>query len=114
MKSNGVIEALNSLYLKGKIDEIKGTIKCKGAKCKVSSSFFIAGVFRIVDTDYETYAVIYSCIPYPFFKDEIVWILTRAHTPDSSVITTAENIIKDKLPKYSLDNFKKTKQGGTC
>jgi hypothetical protein len=61
-----------------------------------------------VDTDYETYAVVYSCTPYLFFKSEIVWILTRARIPDASVITTAENMIKAKLPKYSLDNFKKT------
>ena len=87
---------------------MKGTIKCKGAKCKSSSFFIIPVVFRIVDTDYETYAVLHSCIPYLFFKDEIVWILTRARIPDSSIITTAENMIKAKLPKYSLENFKKT------
>ena len=93
---------------------MKSTVKCKGAKCKISSSFLIPVVFRVVDTDYETYSVVYSCIPYPFFKDEIMWILTRARIPDSSIITTAENIIKAKLPNYSLDNFKKIQQGGTC
>ena len=105
MKSNGVIEVHNSQFSKGKIDDIKGSVKCKGAKCKVGFFLFINGDYRIVDTDYETYAVVYSCTPYPFFKTETVWILTRAQTPDASVITTAENIIKAKLPKYSIDNL---------
>ena len=93
---------------------IKGSLKCKGAKCKVSFPPYFPGDYRIVDTDYETYAVGYSCTAYPFFKDEIVWILTRARIPDASVISTAENMIKAKLPKYSLDNLKKGKQGGSC
>ena len=114
MKSNGVIEVHNSQFSKGKIDQIKGTVKCKGAKCKVGFSPFITGDYRIVETDYETYAIVYSCTPYPFFKNEVVWILTRARIPDPSVIATAEGMIKAKLPKYSLDNFKKTQHGEDC
>ena len=112
MKSNGRIELLNSQYYKGRIYEVKDSAKCKGAQCKVG--FFPTGDYRVLDTDYETFAVVYSCDPYIFFKDENVWILTRARTPDASVITTAENIIKAKLPKYTFDNFKKTQHGGTC
>jgi hypothetical protein len=67
-----------------------------------------------LDTDYETFSVVYSCTPYLFLKEENVWILTRARNPDASTITTAENIVKTKLPKYTLDNFKKTQQGGSC
>ena len=104
----------NSQFYKEKIIDVKFSGKCKGAQCKVGFKPFIFGDYRVLDTDYDTFSVVYSCTPYLFFKEENVWILTRARTPDASVISIAENIVKAKLPKYSFDNFKKTQQGGTC
>ena len=104
----------NSQFYKDKIDDVKGTASCKGSKCLVGFFLFRTGDYRVLDTDYENYSVVYSCTPYLFFKDENVWILTRARTPDASIMTTAQNIVKTKLPKYSFDNFKKTQQGSMC
>ena len=37
----------------------------------------IYGEFDILDTDYDSYAVAYSCYQFLFFKYELGWILTR-------------------------------------
>jgi lipocalin len=68
-----------------------------------------------LDTDYENYSVVYSCVPsFLFFKTEYLWILTRARAPDAAIITTAETIAKAKIPSYSFSNLEYSKQGGTC
>jgi lipocalin len=68
-----------------------------------------------LDTDYEDYAVVYSCVPsFLFFKTEYIWILTRDRTPDAAIITAAENVAKTKIPAYSFSNFYYPKQAGTC
>jgi lipocalin len=36
--------------------------------------------YKILETDYDTYAAVYGCIPLPFFKIEFAWILARQPT----------------------------------
>lgn len=49
------------------------------------STVQLEGKFDILDTDYSTYALIYSCSPYKIFvlnfKTEAVWLLTRTKQP---------------------------------
>ena len=111
----GIIEVHNSQFYKGKIDDVKGSAKCKGAHCKVGFFLFRNGDYRVLDTDYTTYSVVYSCTPFLFFwKTEYIWILTRAHSPNAATIAAAENVAKTKIPGYSFDNFKYPTHGGTC
>ena len=115
LKGNGIIEVHNSQFYKGKIDDVKGTAKCKGAQCKVGFFLFRTGDYRVLDTDYENYSVVYSCTPsFLFFKTEYIWILTRARTPAAGIITAAENVAKTKVPGYSFSNLYYPKQAGTC
>ena len=37
----------------------------------------VDGDYEILDTDYDSYAVVYSCSQFLFFKYELGWILTR-------------------------------------
>lgn len=49
------------------------------------STIQLDGKYDIWDTDYNTYALVYSCSPYKVFvlnfKTEAVWILSRSKQP---------------------------------
>ena len=44
------------------------------------------GDYRVIDVDYERFAVVYSCTQLLFFKLELGWILTRRPNVNASLI----------------------------
>ena len=62
----------------------------------------VLGDYRVVYTDYDNVAVIYSCrtTDYIFAKQELVWILTRSQEPTDEIINKAVDMIKKRLPDY--------------
>jgi len=51
--------------------------------------------YNVVDTDYDSYSVVYSCSSVLFFfKAEFLWILTRDQIPSDELITEVEAKIK--------------------
>merc|ERR1711962_457469 len=53
--------------------------------------------YNILDTDYSSYAIVYSCSEKLLvFKTELLWILTRDRNPTQSVIDKATAIIKSQ------------------
>jgi len=66
--------------------------------------------YNVVDTDYENFAVVYSCNNKLFFKSEILWILTRKQFPSPYLIKD----IKKRIRHYGLDTrrLKRTNQKG--
>jgi len=52
--------------------------------------------YNILDTDYDSYAIVYSCSPkfFGLLKSEFLWILTRERNPSASVIQNAMAIIE--------------------
>jgi lipocalin len=65
------------------------------------------GRYNVIDTDYETYSLVYSCskIAY-FFKSESAWILTREKVLDETKLEE----LKMKFPDGVVRNLKKTDQ----
>ena len=56
--------------------------------------------YKIVDTDYETYTLVYSC--YNAFKPKL-WILTRDNVMSEELYGKTRAIIAEKLPKYNAE-----------
>ena len=81
-------------------------------------SFFlgIGGRYRIMDTDYTSYVVVYSCDNYAansLLFSEYSWILTRDAIEDGSAAFTAmmdktDKVYKERLPHYDQKSLMRT------
>ena len=66
--------------------------------------------YRVVDTDYENYAIVYDCSPFPVIKKESLWLLTRKQWPDQSLVSWAYRRMRSLgLP---VDKLARTSQTG--
>jgi len=45
--------------------------------------------YKVVDTDYSNYAVVYDCSPFPGSKNESLWLLTRQQKPETKLVISA-------------------------
>ena len=97
-------------------DTAAGVAKCEGAHCTVKFRWYIpAGDYRVLDTDYSNYAVIYSCTDLlGVAKIEHVWILSRDVELEDRLMNHAKDILRERIPWYDLINLYNTKQGGKC
>eukprot|EP00347_Sterkiella_histriomuscorum_P010223 403377127 len=106
-------------YPDGSFGGIMGRVVCRQAECRAKfDQFFIpAGKYMVLDTDYNTYAIVYTCAQYLFgvFKQENVWVLSRSTTAfDATTQTNILNTIQTRIPNYDITKLKTTPQGGTC
>jgi lipocalin len=60
--------------------------------------------YRVVDTDYSSYAIVYNCNPFlGFLKKESLWLLTRAQFPSKYLVSNAYRKMDQLgLPRRSL------------
>ena len=73
------------------------------------------GDYRVVDTDYSSYSIVYSCSDIlGVAKCENVWILSRDEELSQDKFKEALNTISERVPWYELSNLYRTKQGGKC
>ncbi|XP_065358042.1 apolipoprotein D-like [Calliphora vicina] len=118
LMANGDISVynFNINQLTGKPNDIKGSAKIvDNAKLKVRFSsmpaFIGAADYWILDTDYDNYAVVYSCTDIGgLVNGKVVWILTRERHPQPQYIERARSVIKQN--GLSLGPLHKTDQSG--
>ena len=114
---NGKVSVSNSQYDEenDQISGVKGTAVFKGPVAKVKFNRFMpAGDYQVVSTDYNNYAIVYSCTSFLFFNFEFVWILTREKSPTKKQFKAYFDILAERIPNYTLNDFHITKQDGTC
>lgn len=73
----------------------------------------------ILDTDYTSWALLYSCNPIPFwgspFWAHSAWLFSRSQTLSQDKIDNAKQILTEKVPAYDWQNqWNATIQGGDC
>ncbi len=67
------------------------------------------GDYQVVDTDYESFTVVYSCSDLYVARAEFVWILSRTPEISQEKLNELTNIIADKT-KISVDLIRFTNQ----
>lgn len=114
LNADGTVAVLNSQYdpVKGEVTSAKAVATFNGAQGKVKFfPFAPAGDYRVLYTDYESVALVYSCDSYLIAKTEYVWVLTRSQEPVEAYIYQALNILKEKVPTYDQTQIRRTLQG---
>lgn len=114
LNADGTVAVLNSQYdpVKDEVTSAKAVATFNGAQGKVKFfPFAPAGDYRVLYTDYESVALVYSCDSYLIAKTEYVWVLTRSQPPSEAVIFQALNILKEKVPTYDQTQIRRTLQG---
>lgn len=96
------------------IEEAFANGTCNGAQCAVKFDeqpfWSPKGDYRVLDTDYDNYSVVYSCTDVlGFGKFHYVWVLTRQQQVSDEIKNKIEFILQDRVPEYSYDNFIVTK-----
>jgi len=115
IESNGHISVHNSLLNPNtnSIDSAYADAKCNGAHCHIKFFLTYSGDYRVVSTDYTSYAVVFSCNDYIFAHHEYVWILGRTESLDSTTLAAAQAIVTSQTD-YDVSSFYYTVQGGSC
>ena len=72
--------------------------------------------YTVLDTDYETYSIVYSCGGYLGVASwDFLCILSRTPSMDDATILSLIDKIEDKVPHYGFfENHHMTRQGRTC
>ncbi|XP_059481760.1 apolipoprotein D-like [Neocloeon triangulifer] len=113
-KGNGVIGVINRQFssLLSRYNTIMGTAVLKGehGEAKLGVRFPSAGGFEspywILDTDYVSYSVVFTCNDFGFFNYQFSWVLTRERFPSEGTIRAADYVLKAN--GVDLQPFSKT------
>ena len=75
----------------------------------------IYGDYRVLDTDYSNFAIVYSCMNFfNLFSVDYAWFITREKTVSQDLINQMRSRLSELHPDYSPNNFYFVKQGGKC
>ncbi|KAH8413146.1 hypothetical protein KR009_008284, partial [Drosophila setifemur] len=99
---NSTVSVVNAAInqFTGQASNISGTAKVI-APGQLAVAFFpgqqtTKANYQVLGTDYESYAVVYSCTgASPFAHFKIVWILTRERVPSAATIEAAKKVLDD-------------------
>uniref|UniRef100_A0A2A4JTA8 Lipocalin/cytosolic fatty-acid binding domain-containing protein n=1 Tax=Heliothis virescens TaxID=7102 RepID=A0A2A4JTA8_HELVI len=112
LKENGVVGVVNKQIniLSGTQSEIQGqaTQVSRSDEAKLTVSFpslpvNVEAPYWVIDTDYDSYAVVYSCYEFGIFHTVNAWILTRERNPPVSVMEKAYAVLdKNQISRAFL------------
>lgn len=117
LNADGTVAVHNTQFdpSSGEVNGAYATATFDGAQGKVSFFWYAPpGDYRVLDTDYDNYAIVYSCDTFYVAKTEYIWVLTRAQFPDDQIIYNALQTLKQKVPDYDQTQIRRTQHGGSC
>ncbi|CDW86007.1 apolipoprotein d [Stylonychia lemnae] len=116
LRQEGGLEVRNSMFslTKGDFQSIEGNATCKGAQCDVVF-FGHEGDYRVIETDYENYSLVYSCEQFSKeVKFEAAWILSRTPIMAQETQDKLTNLLQTQVPDYDLTFLVQPNQGAQC
>lgn len=117
LNADGTVAVHNTQYnpQTDKVEGAKAIATFDGAQGKVKFFWYApAGDYRVLATDYENWALVYSCDNFLIAKTEYIWVLTREQQPSEAYVLQALNTLKAKVPTYDQTQIRRTLQGGAC
>ena len=95
---------------------VTGTASCAdtpNGQCIVSffGQVFDEPNYLVMDTDYETYSMVYACEPNSI---AFLWILSRTPTLDQATLDSLNAQAMERLPNYDWNIATTDRQGGRC
>lgn len=114
LNADGTVAVYNTQYNPATdiVEGANATATFDGAHGKVKFFWYApAGDYQVLASDYENYAIVYSCSDFYLAKTEYIWVLTRAMHPDQQIIVDALNTLKAKVPGYDQTYIRRTLHG---
>ena len=77
----------------------------------------LPGNYFVIDTDYDTYSVVYNCAERlgGLISTDVMWILAREQVLSDDALIDIIKVIEEKVPGYGFfANHHMTRQGITC
>ncbi|KAK4328386.1 hypothetical protein Pmani_001214 [Petrolisthes manimaculis] len=100
---NNKIGVLNSQrnILTNKETTITGEATFTGSTTEASLTVTFKGIpfggsYKVLDTDYTSFAIVWSCQDLVLFNTQILWILTRERNPPSTLIDSVRQTIESR------------------
>ena len=95
---------------------LTGSATCAGTpngQCIVSffGQKFTEPNYLVMDTDYDTYAMVYACEPNDM---AYLWILSRTPTLDQDILDSLNAQAAERLPNYDFSKAYQNTQGDRC
>ncbi len=101
---NGSIKVVNTEYTNGQVNQAFGEANRTDDPFKLKISFgtsiiskLFKGDYRVVDTDYKNYSLVYSCTDIFFGKFYFVWIIAREPVLPEATLERLLNEIQNKF-----------------
>jgi len=117
LNDDGSIKVHNSEFLQGERHEAVARANTTNDpfRLQVIGKSFLAkyfpGDYRVINTDYENFALIFSCADYLVAKVEFVWILSRTPQLSEEQVDSLKIYITEKLG-YPAERLRLTNQSG--
>lgn len=118
LNPDGTVGVLNTEFnaLTKQVQSIQGLATFNGPQGSVRFfSWTNAGDYRVVATDYTSWAAVYSCSLFlGLFRTETVWILTRERYPSDALLNAAFARLRQDLPHIWIGSTRRTYHGENC
>ncbi|KAL0477681.1 hypothetical protein AKO1_005521, partial [Acrasis kona] len=103
--SEGIFHYRNSMSRRGRYSEISGNgyIPDLSRPGEITIKYgIVSAPYNVLETDYENWALVYSCFYHGCFRFESPWILARRNEIDSNL----RDYLINKYRRYGVDTFK--------